>query len=507
VTLPWHPLANLFPLIEGGDYQILVDDLRQNGLRDPIILLDGMILDGRNRARACEDAQVPPRYEPFAGKPEEAVAYVLSKNLARRHLNDAQRTWIASRLCGDEPPFGGLLAKEAAERLHVKLRSVERASAIRKKGAPVIKARVEAGDLPIATAAGIAEFPEDVQVEIIDRATKESKGPIARRALTLLKQQMRSKREKDKGHRQIENPEGVFGLILEDFEWDHATWSEAGKDSRHPSNHYQTSSDAHTAEEIVRRTAERFACADEHCILWMWATIPHLAIALDVMRLRGFEYRSHYIWNKDRIITGYWSRARHEILLMGVRGKIDCPAQGTQADSVINAPLGKHSAKPEAIVEMIERYYPTLPKLELNARRRRPGWQAWGDEIEPAADWRLCAERAAIERGLIDRNGMVRTGPDAVVAFDFVTQDEWDRLLTGAAVETDAETIDPSTGEILDDSKPETSPPVIEDAEAEDHSALVNPIPRPEAKPIEEEDDLTIPAFLRRATSPAEMPQ
>lgn len=484
MTLPWHPLANLFPLIDGEDYAALVADVRAHGLRDAIVLLDGMVLDGRNRARACEDAQVPPRYEPFAGKPADALGYVLSKNLARRHLNDAQRAWIAARLCGDEPPYGGLAAKDAAARLHVRLRTVERAGVVKKKGSPRVIAYVESGALPIATAAGIAELSEADQAEVMDEAAG-AKGPIARKALTLLKQRMRAAREKSKGRKQIENPKGVVGLIVEDFEWDHQTWSDAGKDSRHPSNHYQTSADAHTAEEIVRRTAGRFECADKDCVLWMWTTIPHLSIALDVMRLRGFTYKSHYIWHKDRIITGYWSRARHEILLIGVRGKIDCPAQGTQNDSVISAPLGKHSAKPDAIMKMIERYYPTLPKLELNSRYRRPGWQAWGDEVEPAPDWRIAYERQAIELGLIDENGMVRTSPTSVVAFDFVTQDEWPRALAlprtpvtaaGALIDHDLD------GVIRDDGASVIAQPDNE------RSTILN----------SDEDNLDIPTFLKR---------
>lgn len=491
MTLPWHPLANLFPLIEGGDYQILVDDVRANGLREPIILLEGMILDGRNRARACEDAQVSPRYEPFAGKPDQAVTYVLSKNLARRHLNDAQRAWIASRLCGDEPPFGGLLAKEAAERLHVKLRSVERAAAIRKTGVPEVRAIVESGDLPIATAAGIASLTPEEQAELI-RQARGATGPIARRALTLMKQRLRDRRENEKGRKQLADPRGVAGLIVEDFEWDHQTWSEAGKDSRHPSNHYQTSADAHTAEEIVRRTAGRFASAADDCVLWMWTTMPHLAIAIDVMRLRGFAYKSHYIWNKPHVITGYWSRARHEILLIGVKGKIDCPAMGTQSESVIDAPLGRHSAKPDAIMQMIERYFPTLPKLELNCRKRRPGWQGWGDEVEPAPDWRIAYERQAIERGLIDENWMVRTSRTSVVGFDFVTENEWQVILAdppqaaapitadGAPIEHDAD------GVIPDD----------------DAQVIAQPSNEPSAvlkQTAEEEEDLSIPDFLRRS--------
>ena len=71
-------------------------------------------------------------------------------------------------------------------------------------------------------------------------------------------------------------------------------------------------------------------------------------------------------------------------MLVGVKGDIPCPAPGTQWDSVLQAPTSfaqrAHSEKPAIFYELIEAYFPTLPKIELNARERRAGWDAWGNE-------------------------------------------------------------------------------------------------------------------------------
>ncbi len=100
-----------------------------------------------------------------------------------------------------------------------------------------------------------------------------------------------------------------------------------------------------------------------------------------------FEPWSRVVWSKDRVGTGYWFRNRHELLLIGVRGDIPAPAPGTQSSSVIEAPVGAHSAKPQAFLELIERYFPNLPKIELNRRgAARPGWDAWGLEAAIAGD-------------------------------------------------------------------------------------------------------------------------
>ena len=94
---------------------------------------------------------------------------------------------------------------------------------------------------------------------------------------------------------------------------------------------------------------------------------------------RGALTTKPYIWGKDKVGTGLWNREKHELLLIGTRGNVPCPAPGTQWNSLIIAPRGKHSVKPECFLDMIERYFPTLPKIELNRRGApRPGWDAWG---------------------------------------------------------------------------------------------------------------------------------
>jgi N6-adenosine-specific RNA methylase IME4 len=203
---------------------------------------------------------------------------------------------------------------------------------------------------------------------------------------TAVKQARRAARERELGQRQLEAPDGKFGIIVEDFEWDYEVYSrETGMD-RHAANHYETADDAHTPEEIVARTAERFACADDNCVLWMYAPAPHLAIAIKVLELRGFKYVSNYVWRKPTIITGWWARFKHEHLLIGIKGDVPCPAPGTQWDSVIDAARGEHSAKPDDILEMIDEYFPTWRKIELNRRGLpRPGWAAWGNEATDKA--------------------------------------------------------------------------------------------------------------------------
>jgi ParB-like chromosome segregation protein Spo0J len=95
--VPFHPLADAFPLIEGVEFNQLVADIKANGLIEPIVLLDGRILDGRNRYRACMAAGVEPRFTRFRG--DDPAAFVGSANIHRRHLTaDDKRDLIAKLL-------------------------------------------------------------------------------------------------------------------------------------------------------------------------------------------------------------------------------------------------------------------------------------------------------------------------------------------------------------------------------------------------------------------------
>jgi ParB-like chromosome segregation protein Spo0J len=81
-----HPMCLLIPSADEDELQDLTDDIRAHGLIAPIVLFEGMILDGRNRAAACERAGVAPRYVSFEGGREDALILVVSHNLKRRHL-------------------------------------------------------------------------------------------------------------------------------------------------------------------------------------------------------------------------------------------------------------------------------------------------------------------------------------------------------------------------------------------------------------------------------------
>ena len=121
---------------------------------------------------------------------------------------------------------------------------------------------------------------------------------------------------------------------------------------------------------------------DDDAVLYLWATSPKLLEALKVMEAWGFEYKTHAIWDKEKIGMGFWFRGQHELLLVGVKGKFSPPESSLRISSVIREQRSNHSKKPNKIRSYISAWYPDKNKLELFARVRTEGWDIFGNEIE-----------------------------------------------------------------------------------------------------------------------------
>ena len=94
--MEYHALADVFPVLSQNEIESLAADIKASGLRHAITLYQGKILDGRNRFVACELAGVAPRFDEYTG--DDPTAFVISENIARRHLDESQRAMCAARL-------------------------------------------------------------------------------------------------------------------------------------------------------------------------------------------------------------------------------------------------------------------------------------------------------------------------------------------------------------------------------------------------------------------------
>jgi N6-adenosine-specific RNA methylase IME4/ParB-like chromosome segregation protein Spo0J len=362
-----HPAADLFPVLEGPAFDALAADIQAHGVRVPIVIHpDGSVLDGRNRLRACEAVGVTPAFETWTGELGTETDYVISLNLARRHLDESQRAMVAARLAtvvqGARTDLAQICAKsqpEAAARLHVSRRSVQHARVVLAQGTPALIAAVDQGTLAVSESSTLAKLPADAQAAALAQVAAGVKVRQATRAAS------RSWTPQDW-------PTGQYGVILADPPW---RYEHVETDSRAIENQYPTLS-------LDTICDYRIPTADD-AVLLLWATSPKLAEAMRVIDAWGFTYRTCAVWDKEQIGMGYYFRQQHELLLIAAKGALPVPAPSTRVSSIIRARRGTHSAKPDVVYAIIEQMYPDIPRVELFSRTPRQGWASWGNEETP----------------------------------------------------------------------------------------------------------------------------
>ena len=393
IIIPQNRARRLKP----GVVTQIVDSIAQIGLRQPVTLTKDLgckcrLIAGLHRIEAFKTLRraTIPSVILDGCSALEAEEIELRENLDRAELSPAEKTMHFARLKiiseekykltgasvmvpraeGATKSKASNTAKILAQQTGRSAQSIERGSlwaASIPRLSEIVGTSLDKG----VEMEALAKLPPEQQDALIDRAVAGDAVSVK----TAAKQFMRAKRERELGSKQLALPDRKFGVIYADPEWSFETWSENGMD-RAADNHYPTSA----LETIKQRDVPSIAADD--CVLFLWATVPMLPEALEVMAAWGFTYKSNFAWIKSRPGTGYWSRNKHEHLLIGTKGSIPAPAMGEQYDSIFNSQQEEHSVKPDIVYEIIEDYFPSLPKIELDARRLREGWESWGLEAQ-----------------------------------------------------------------------------------------------------------------------------
>ncbi|WP_397575766.1 MT-A70 family methyltransferase [Sphingorhabdus sp.] len=133
-------------------------------------------------------------------------------------------------------------------------------------------------------------------------------------------------------------------------------------------------------KELMRLPVESIAADD--CLLFMWATNPHLKQAIELGTAWGFEYKTvAFVWDKMVHNPGQYTLSHCELCLVFKRGKIPRPRGARNVHQLVHAPRSKHSEKPNKILTNIDLMFPSQRKIELFARRRSVGWSVWGLDV------------------------------------------------------------------------------------------------------------------------------
>lgn len=390
--LPHHPLAGLFPMLSPEHLRQLADDIATVGQQEPVWLLGGQILDGRNREAACHVLGIDPWTKEYEGA--DPLAFVLSLNLHRRHLSESQRAMVAAKLAiwkrGINQHTAGsanLPTREVAKHLSVSERQVIKAKRVDAQGVKELSDAIRDGRVSLHAGETISLLEREAQTEILRMENKQLSARVKeiRRKEAEIRHTVRlahMAHVTDHGQATAGQVAQKFPVIYADPPWQFGVHSEVTGRDKSPENHYPTM----PTDDICALFNKIGAPAKAGSVLFLWATNPMLPDALRVMQAWGFAYVHHWIWDKEVAGTGYWGRDRHELLLIGRRGDVAAPLPGSQPETVHRERKGPHSRKPDFYAETIERLYPDMPRLEMFCRSPRSGWTAWGFESSAVAE-------------------------------------------------------------------------------------------------------------------------
>lgn len=387
-----NEFRNYIRPLSSEEYDKLEASILSEGIRDPLVIWQGILLDGYHRYKIAQEhgleyktveVELPDR--------DAAKEWILVNQLGRRNLTEQEASYYRGKLYSAKKQQGkrtdltlaqNVLKSDTAEELgkqygvsHMTIKRDEQFSKAVDKVANEIGE--EAKQAILLGKAGVPKERVEQLIEIKHEAP-ELIEPILSGEITISKA-MREINRENKISNIIEKAAesrtldeiGIYSVIYADPPW---SYDHPISDSRRIENQYPTMS----IDEICALDVPSISADD--AILFLWVTTPMLEKGFRVLNAWGFEYRTSMVWVKPSIGMGQWVRQRHELLLIGVKGNIPTPRDGDKPDSVIEAPRLEHSKKPEIVYEIIEKMYPELPKVELFSRNKRNGWETWGFE-------------------------------------------------------------------------------------------------------------------------------
>lgn len=121
----------------------------------------------------------------------------------------------------------------------------------------------------------------------------------------------------------------------------------------------------------------------DDALVFMWIGTPILHRAMDIATHWGLQYSTiGFVWDKQRIVPGYYTLSSCEMVFIFKKGKIPKPRGSRKVRQFFSEKRREHSRKPDEIRNRIEEMFPTQTKLEMFARTTSPGWDVWGNEVD-----------------------------------------------------------------------------------------------------------------------------
>jgi N6-adenosine-specific RNA methylase IME4 len=352
----------LIPALKPEERKELERSILEEGCRDPLVVWDGYIIDGHNRYEICTEHGLPFRavsaHESLQTK-DDVKDWIERNQLARRNLTADQFRYLLGHVYNRRkkavPNPEGIGGKSG--------KSVVKSQIGTQQTADVIAEEFGVSKNTVKRAAKFAE-QADADPEI-------KQAVMGGENVKKVQHQKRRAAIKEKAVL----PDAKYRVIYADPPWKYADkCSDGAVQSGGVETHYPTMSIAELCQMPIKEICE------DNAVLFLWVTSPLLFECAPIIEAWGFKYKTSFIWDKVKHNMGHYNSVRHEFLLVCTRGSCT-PDNQTLVDSVQSIERTKHSEKPETFREIIDSLYKHGKRIELFARKKVDGWDAYGNAL------------------------------------------------------------------------------------------------------------------------------
>jgi N6-adenosine-specific RNA methylase IME4/DNA-binding XRE family transcriptional regulator len=363
-------LEVLIPPLTIEEFKQLERNILEEGIRDPLVTWNGILVDGHNRYRiATEHDMNYITVEKEFTDMNAVKEWMIYNQFGRRNLPTYERGKLALRLKDifrekakdNLKIYGGNqydapcqksdniqkidTKKELAKIANVSHDTINKIENIEAKASNEVKQKLSSGTM------SINEAYKEIKKEEVELKRKEIRDTFEKQDVEV----------KDKKYR----------IIYADPPWKYGNSMPLG--TTEPQDYYLLMDTMDICAMPIKDITEKDA------VLFLWSTSPHLPEALEVAKAWGFTYKTTFIWDKIKHNMGHYNSVRHEILLVCTKGACT-PDVKRLFDSVVSEERTEHSKKPNVFREIIETIYTYGNKIELFARESPEGWDVFGNQ-------------------------------------------------------------------------------------------------------------------------------
>lgn len=360
----------LIPPLEKDEYEQLTKSIKEEGVREPLTLWKGILIDGNNRKEIAD--KLDKRYKTVNRKfkdRNEAILWMIDNQLGRRNISKYDRTRLALRKEDILKPIA-----KANQGRRTDLTSVRNLTKVdtKKEVAKIAKVSHDT----VAKVKYIEQKADEKQKKDLS----EQKFSINKIYTELKKAENRKRIADNFKEPQLPSTKKKYNIIYADPPWSFKHYSDKGK-GRAPDNYYK----CQNIEDIKNLPIGDLAA--DNCILFMWVTYPFLEKSFEVIKSWGFTYKTvGFTWVKKNKKSdswfwgmGYWTRSNAEICIIATKGSVT--RQSSSVHQIIDTPIEQHSKKPDITRDKIVELCGDIPRIELFAREKTDVWDVWGNEV------------------------------------------------------------------------------------------------------------------------------